>query len=45
MIDICQTSWVASPKAFFESHKFQPKYNLAKGLQETIDWGKKNNWL
>ena len=45
VIDICQTSWVASPKAFFESHKFQPKYNLAKGLQETIDWGKKNNWL
>ena len=45
VIDICQTSWVASPKAFFESHKFQPEYNLAKGLQETVDWGKKNNWL
>ena len=45
MIDICQTSWIASPKAFFESHKFQPKYNLVKGLKETIDWGKKNNWL
>ena len=45
MIDICQTSWIASPKSFFESHKFQPKYNLVKGLKETIDWGKKNNWL
>jgi nucleoside-diphosphate-sugar epimerase len=45
VIDICQTSWVASPIAFFESHKFQPEYNLAKGLQETIDWGKKNNWF
>ena len=45
VIDICQTSWVASPKAFFESHAFQPKYNLEKGLEETIDWYKKNNWL
>jgi len=45
VIDICQTSWIASPKSFFESHKFQPKYNLVKGLKETIDWGKKNNWL
>ena len=45
VIDICQTSWIASPKSFFESHDFQPKYNLAKGLKETIDWGKKNNWL
>ena len=45
MIDICQTSWIASPKEFFESHMFKPQYDLAKGLQETIDWGKKNNWL
>jgi nucleoside-diphosphate-sugar epimerase len=45
VIDIRQTSWVASPDSFFDSHKFQPKYNLAKGLQETIDWGKKNNGL
>ena len=45
VIDICQTSWIASPKSFFESHKFQPEYNLAKGLKETIDWCKENNWL
>ena len=45
VIDICQTSWVASPKAFFESHTFQPKYNLVRGLKETIDWCKENNWL
>jgi len=45
VIDICQTSWIASPKSFFESHKFQPEYNLVKGLKETVDWGKKNNWL
>jgi len=45
VIDVCQTSWVASPKEFFESHRFQPKYDLEKGLKETIDWCKKNNWL
>ena len=45
MIDICQTSWIASPKEFFESHMFKPQYDLVKGLQETIDWGKNNNWL
>ena len=45
MIDICQTSWIASPKEFFESHMFKPQYDLAKGLQETIDLGNKNNWL
>jgi len=45
MIDIRQTSWVASPKSFFESHRFQPKYNLDKGLYETIEWCKKYNWL
>jgi dihydroflavonol-4-reductase len=45
VIDICQTSWVASPKEFFESHGFQPKYDLETGLKETIDWYKENNWL
>jgi len=45
LIDIRQTSWVASPQSFFDSHGFQPKYNLAKGLYETIEWYKANNWL
>ena len=45
VIDICQTSWVASPKEFFESHTFHPEYNLEKGVKETINWCKKNNWL
>ena len=45
VIDLCQTSWVASPRSFFESHGFQPKYDLDKGLYETVDWCKKNNWL
>ena len=45
VIDVCQTSWVASPKEFFESHIFQPKYDLEKGLKETISWCKENNWL
>ena len=45
VIDICQTSWVASSDAFFESYAFRPKYNLAKGLEETVNWCKKNSWL
>ena len=45
VIDVCQTSWVASPKEFFESHRFQPKYDLDKGLKETIDLCKENNWI
>ena len=45
VIDVCQKSWIASPKEFFESHRFQPKYDLEKGLKETIDWYKENNWL
>jgi len=45
VIDVCQTSWVASPKEFFKSHMFHPKYTLESGLKETIDWCRKNNWL
>ena len=45
VIDIRQTSWVASSKSFSESHGFQPKYNLDKGLYETVEWCRKNNWL
>ena len=45
VIDISQISWMASSKLFFESHGFQPKYNLDKGLFETIEWCKKNSWL
>lgn len=45
VIDVRQTSWVASPDAFFESHAFQPKYNLDKGMEETVKWCKNNNWL
>ena len=45
VIDISQISWTASSKVFFESHGFQPKYDLNKGLFETIEWCKKNSWL
>ena len=41
MIDLRQKSWVASSRAFFEAHTFEPKYNLEKGLKETIEWYKK----
>ena len=45
MIDLRQISWVASSRAFFEAHTFEPKYNLEKGLKETIEWYKNNKWL
>jgi len=45
MIDLSQKAWVASSSAFYESHTFEPKYSLEKGLKETIEWYKKNNWL
>ena len=45
VVDITQTGWVASPKAFYEAHAFQPKYSLEKGLGETVKWCRENNWL
>ena len=45
MLDLRQKSWVASSSAFYESHTFEPKYSLEKGLKETIEWYKHNNWL
>ena len=45
VIDMRQISWVASSKLFFESHVFQPEYSLDKGLYETVEWCRKNNWL
>jgi len=45
MIDIRQTSWVASPESFYNSHGFQSEYDLDRGLYETIEWCKANDWL
>lgn len=45
VIDIRQTSWVASPESFFKSHGFQPEYDLDKGLRKTLEWCQANNWM
>ena len=43
--EICEKSWTASAKKFFASHSFQPRYDLKRGLAESVDWYKKNRWL
>ena len=43
--EICKKSWTASSAKFFKSYSFNSKYNLSKGLKETIDWYKNNLWL
>ncbi|KMP11915.1 hypothetical protein UR09_02295 [Candidatus Nitromaritima sp. SCGC AAA799-A02] len=45
VIDVRQTSWVASPEKFFDCYNFQPEYNLEKGLRQTLEWCRDNNWL
>ncbi|MFQ5450620.1 MAG: NAD-dependent epimerase/dehydratase family protein [Nitrospinaceae bacterium] len=45
MIDIRQSSWTASPKKFFAQYNFQPHYDLRKGMEETLDWYKKHQWI
>jgi len=43
--EICETSWTASSKKFFSSHSFRPHYDLNRGLNESVDWYKKNRWI
>ncbi|MCH8208747.1 MAG: NAD(P)-dependent oxidoreductase [Nitrospinae bacterium] len=43
--EVCQESWTASSQKFFAAHHFQPKYNLDRGLAETINWYKDEHWL
>jgi len=45
LIDVCQSSWVASPKRFFDRYNFQPQYDLDKGLRETLAWYQENRWM
>jgi dihydroflavonol-4-reductase len=45
MIDISQSSWAASPEKFFKSFSFKPKFELGRGLTETINWCKQEKWL
>ena len=45
MIDIRQSSWSASPEKFFKLFNFEPKFELSRGLTETINWCKQEKWL
>ncbi|MZH02549.1 MAG: NAD-dependent epimerase/dehydratase family protein [Nitrospinae bacterium] len=45
MIDIRQSSWSASPESFFKVFAFEPKFQLSRGLTETITWCQQEKWL
>ncbi len=44
-LDICQSSWTASPKKFFNDYNFKPQYDLQRGLSETLAWSREQGWL
>jgi dihydroflavonol-4-reductase len=43
VIDIRQSTWTASSKNFFDRFEFQPQYDFKKGLEETVNWHKKQS--
>ncbi len=43
IIDIRQSTWTASSKKFFDRFEFQPKYDFQRGLEETVNWHKKQS--
>ena len=45
VLDICQSSWVASPQKFFDRFDFQPQFDLARGLPHTLEWYQQQKWL
>ena len=45
VIDVRQSSWTASSQKFFDTFGFRPLFGLERGLRDTLDWYKKNNWL
>lgn len=40
-----QRNWECDIKPLVEDLNFVPKYNLQKGLEESMDWYKNNGWL
>ena len=45
VLDICQSSWVASPQKFFDQLGFVAQYDLARGLPHTLEWYQQQNWF
>ncbi len=43
--ELAQECWVCSCEKAREELGFEPKYDLEQGLQETIEWYKKQGWL
>lgn len=44
-IIMSQRNWECDITPLIKDLKFKPKYSLKEGLQESIDWYKKHNWL
>ncbi len=45
VIDMKQDFWVCSPRRAKEDFKFEAKISLEDGINETLSWYQKNNWL
>lgn len=43
--ELCDPDWVCKKNDEFNSKVWKPKYNLEKGLKETLDWYKTNNYF
>jgi nucleoside-diphosphate-sugar epimerase len=43
--EMSQRYWTASSQAAKEDFGFQCRYDLARGIQETAEWYRANNWL
>jgi nucleoside-diphosphate-sugar epimerase len=43
--ELVAENWICDIENLKEDINFEPKYNLEKGIKETIDWYKANNWL
>lgn len=45
MSELTAANWACDISKLQEDLNFAPKFNLEQGLEETLSWYKKNNWL
>ena len=45
MKELKAKNWLCDPTPFFNNFNFRPKYNLEKGIKDTIQWYKEHHWL
>ncbi len=43
--ELTATNWLCDATTTFEDFNFTPQYDLTKGVNETIDWYRTNQWL